>query len=91
MKKSEDICIRQPKVNYNHQTNNKYYIFLKTKGSDEKLIQYFKHAMKKAFSINEKNIINTKIIRLNNFNTVISTVKVEIKYDLHKYILNRCY
>ena len=63
LKKSEDIYIRQPKINY-HETNNKYYIFLKTKGSDEKLIQYFKHAMKKTFSINEKNIINTKIIRL---------------------------
>ena len=63
LKKSEDIYIRQQKISYHNQTNNKYYIFLKTKGSDEKLIQYFKHAMKKAFSINEKNIINTKIIR----------------------------
>ena len=64
LKKSEDIYIRQQKISYHNQTNNKYYIFLKTKGSDEKLIQYFKHAMKKTFSINEKNIINTKIIRL---------------------------
>ena len=64
LKKCEDIYIRQQKINYHNQTNNKYYIFLKTKGSDEKLIQYFKHAMKKTFSINEKNIINTKIIRL---------------------------
>ena len=64
LKKSEDSYIRQPKINYHHLKNDKYYIFLKTKGSDEKLIQYFKHAMKKAFSINEKNIINTKIIRL---------------------------
>ena len=64
LQKSEDIYIRQQKINYHHHTNNKYYILLKTKGSDEKLIQYFKHAMKKTFSINEKNIINTKIIRL---------------------------
>ena len=49
---------------YHNQKNNKHYIFLKTKGSDEKLIQYYKHATKKTFSINEKNIINTKIIRL---------------------------
>lgn len=61
LKKSEDIYIRQPKIYYHHQKNNKYFIFLKTKGSDEKLIQYFKHAMKKTISINEKNIINTSL------------------------------
>ena len=62
LKKSEDIYIRQPKINY-HETNNKYYIFLKTKGSDEKLIQYFKHAMKKTFPKSEI-YHQYKIIRL---------------------------
>ena len=31
--------------------------------NNEKHIQYYKHVTKKTFSINEKNIINTKIIR----------------------------
>ena len=64
LKKSQKISIRQPKINYRHQTNNKFFIFLKTKGSDQKLLQSFKQAMAKAFSINDDTFLNLQVVRL---------------------------
>merc|ERR1712126_90279 len=65
-KKSQVVSIRLPKLNYRQQTNNKFCVFLKTKGSDKKLLQSFKQAMTKAFSICDESFLNLQVIRLSS-------------------------
>ena len=69
--RSQVVIIRRPKLNYRHKTNNKFFVCLKTKGSDKKLLQSFKQAMTKAFSINDQSFLNLQVIRLSSKRTKI--------------------
>ena len=64
MKKAQVVSIRQQKINYRRQANNKFFVFLKTKGSDDKLLRSFKQAMTRSFSIKDDSFLNLQIIRL---------------------------
>ena len=64
LKKAQVVSIRQQKINYRRQANNKFFVFLKTKGSDDKLLRSFKQAMTRSFSIKDDSFLNLQIIRL---------------------------
>ena len=62
LKKDDVIKIITPRINF--REFKKFFICLKTKGSDEKLIRSFKTAMSNTYHINESDFTAINISRL---------------------------
>ena len=74
LKKGDKICIEKNKLNF-HSSGNKYVVKIKRRSSNEKLLESFKKAMRKCFSVNSTDLVNISLIRLRN-------QKAEIHFQL---------
>ena len=68
LKKGDKICIEKNKLNF-HSSGNQYFVKIKRKSSNEKLLESFKKAMRKCFDVNSADLVNINLLRLRNQKT----------------------